>query len=408
MSLGKTAGSTALAFWVLWLLASCGDPPHEAPEPELDSASEELQVELSKRALAFPIATRKILPAGIAGDHQVLFVGVPLEGKVAVLSRFGNTQIGELPPPPAGFVLPFIMHRIGPRRLAVLDAGGLPSPAPFVPANPRIYEYSYGLEGGFHARLERTISFEQELVGFAEDIVSLGEGRYVLSDAILGALWLVESDGSIVPGVMAQDPAPGTGIEQLRMCPDMPLIEVGGVPFLFSGSTLPGVSPLAVRHGQLYFYSPCAEGLYALPVDTLFDDRTPEQRAEDIVLVSPKPANVVVEQLLGLAFDPSRPGECYVYAADSLQLRMIRIDVSTGARQLLADDPELFNFPSSTAFLPPILGHSQLVVVSNQQQLTPITNDASEGEMFDLPFLITELSLRAKRNRSLLPVALAR
>jgi hypothetical protein len=281
--------------------------------------------------------------------------------------------------------------------VAVLDAGGLPSPDPFVPANPRIYEYSYDLRGGFRAKLERTVMFDQEEIGFAEDIASLGDGRYVLSDAVLGALWLVESDGSVRPGIVAEHPAPGQGIPALRMCPDMPPIDVGGVPFLFSGSTLPGVSPLAVRDGMLYFYSPCAAGLYALPLATLFDDRTPQERGDNIKLVSPKPRKVAVEQLLGLAFDPYHPHDNWLYAADSLQLRMIRIDVRTGRRQLLADDPELFNFPSSTAFLPPVFGKSQLAVVSNQQQLTPITNDAWDGQSFELPFLVTELSIMPRR-----------
>ena len=390
-------------------LHACADASTaDTREPELGSASEELTVELTRRALAFPIASSENLPAGIAGDNLVLFVGVPLEGRVAAISRVGNLSLGELPAPPEGFVLPFMMHQIGPRRVAVLDAGGLPSPRPFVPATPHIYEYSYGLEGGFHARLERTISFAEESIGFAEDIASLGDGRYVLSDAILGALWVVESDGSVVPGVRAENPAPGTGIEELRMCPSMPLIEVGGVPFLFSGSTLPGVSPLAVRGGRLYFYSPCAEGLYSLPVDSLFDERTPEARAADICLVSPKPQGVVVEQLLGLAFDPNRPEESFLYAADSLQLRMIRIHVETGKRELLADDPELFNFPSSTAFLPAIFGHSELLVVSNQQQLTPLTNDAAQEDEFQLPFLITELALRHRRRGPLLQALLAR
>ena len=373
-----------------------------ATQPEVESTSSELLVELNKRSLAFPIASSDTLPAGIAGDQHVLFVGVPLEGRVAVISRFGNLHLADLPPPPEGFVLPFIMHQIGPNHVAVLDAGGLPSPNPFVPANPRIYEYSYELQGGFHATLERTISFEQELIGFAEDFVLLEDGRYVLSDAILGALWVVETDGSVVPGIVATDPAPGEGIEELRMCPSMPLIEVGGVPFLFSGSTLPGVSPLAVRNGILYFYSPCAAGLYAVPVASLCDGRPPYERAEDIVLVSPKPQGVLVEQLLGLAFDPSRPHEKFVYAADSLQLRVIRVDVSNGKRQVLADDPELFNFPSSTAFLPPLFGRSTFAVVSNQQQLTPITNDAWEGQQFELPFLVTELVLRPKRARRML------
>jgi hypothetical protein len=55
-------------------------------------------------------------PAGVAAASEVLFVGSPLEGRVVVLSRFDGSQVGELPQPPGGFILPFIMHNlIGPR-----------------------------------------------------------------------------------------------------------------------------------------------------------------------------------------------------------------------------------------------------------------------------------------------------
>jgi len=83
------------------------------------------------------------IPAGVAAGANVVFVGSPLEGRVLALSARTASQVGELPPPPNGFALPFIMHSIGESRVAVLDAGGLPSPKPFVPANPTIYEYEY-------------------------------------------------------------------------------------------------------------------------------------------------------------------------------------------------------------------------------------------------------------------------
>lgn len=381
--------------FALQALVACDSAPHEAAqrEPTVQSSEESLQVAVSRRSLALPVATFELLPAGVAGDNEVLLVGSPLEGRVLAVSRLGNRQLGELPPPPGGFILPFNMHQIGPRRLAVLDAGGLPSPVPFMPANPRIYEYSYQLTrgGGFTATLERTISFDSQLIGFAEDIAAIGAGRYLLSDAVLGAIWLVESDGTVRPGIVPSSMSADDEIPELRMCPTMPLITVGGTPFLFSGSTLPGVSPLAVRDGQVYFYSPCAEGLYALPLASFFDARAPHERAADIELISPKPANIEVEQLLGLAFNPAEPNEPYLYAADSLQLRVVRINVKTGKRQVIADDADLLNFPSSTAFLPPVLGKSALVVVSNQQHLTPLTNDAASEDGFDLPFTAAQI-----------------
>ena len=112
--------------------------------------------------------------------------------------------------------------------------------------------------------------------------------------------------------------------------------------------------------------------------------------------MSPKPDDIAVEQLLGLTFNLDRPGDPYLYAADSLQLRLLRVDPQTGRHTVVADDPVLFNFPSSLAFLPPAGAHgpSQLLVVSNQQHLTTLTNDAITEDMLQPPFLATKVLLR--------------
>lgn len=335
-------------------------------------------------------------PAGVAVGDGVVFVGSPLEGRVLVASSATREIIAELPTPPIGyFMLPFILHSVGPGRVAILDAGGLPSPSPFVPASPIIYEYTYSVDcrGHFTASVTRTIDFAAVPFGFAEDFVRLDDGRYVVSDAIYGALWVVETDGSIVPGVVPESFEPGTGIPALRMCPTVPLTEVGGIPFLFSGATNPGVESLAARRGMLYFYSPCAEGLFSLPIASLTDGREPWERAADVRLVSGKPAGVAVEQLLGLAFDPYDRDDRWLYAADSLQLRLVRIDTRSGRREVVADDPRLFNFPSSTAFARPRHGRTTLLVASNQQHRTVLTNAAISADVFEPPFLVTEVTI---------------
>lgn len=358
------------------------------------SAPEALATEGQPTVYSRPLKTLETLPAGVAGDERLVFVGMPLEGRVVALSRVSGRQIGELPLPETGFVLPFMLHIVGPGRLGVLDAGGLPSPSPFVPANPTIYEYAYSFDGrdGFSAQLTRTVSFASATIGFAEDFVVLDDGRYLLSDAVLGALWLAESDGRIVPAIEPRDDSPEQAIPELAMCPAMPTIEVGGLPFLFSGSTLPGVSPLALRDGTLYFYSPCAEGLFAVPLASLLDARTPHERAADIELVSAKPSDVPVEQLLGLTFNPYDASDPFLYAADSLQLRIVRIDPATGQREVLDDDEQLFNFPSSLSFVPSIPGFSTLLVVSNQQHRTPLTNDAITEDATLAPYIVTKTS----------------
>jgi len=347
----------------------------------------------AQHTMSFAYAKLDVPIAGVAGGQDFVFVGEPLNGSVIVLSRVTGKQISVLPPPPNGFVLPFIIHALGQDRVAILDAGGLPQPKPFVPASPVIYEYTYSVspDHGFSARLVRTVSFASVLIGFAEDFVALDDGRFLVSDSVLGSIWVVQPDGTITPGIVPKSFDPQDFIPTLALCPTMPEITVNGYPFLFSGSTLPGVTPLAVRGGMVYYYSPCARGIYAFPLAILSDDRLPYQRAADIHLVAPTPSDVEVEELLDFSFNPFNPLDHYLYAADPLELRVIRIDLATGARHVVAAGPELFDFPSSLGFLPPIGGVSELLVVSNQQERTPLTNDAVSQTTFHLPFIVAKV-----------------
>ena len=364
--------------------------------PHVSCAQETLltqPVACATQFLCFDYANIDVPIAGVAGGNAVVFVGEPLNGSVVVLSRFTGQQIAELPTPSNGFVLPFIMHSIGDGRLAVLDAGGLPRPQPFGPAQPVIYEYAYSFSPlqGFSASLVRTISFGSVLVGFPEDFVHLDDGRYLLSDAVLGSIWIAEPDGTIVPGIVPKSFDPQDFIPTLAFCPTMPEVTVNGYPFLFTGSTIPGVSPMAVRNDVVYFYSPCARGIYSFPLSILSDNRQPYQRAADIQLVAATPADVQVEELLDFSFNPFNPSDSYLYAADPLQLQVIRIDLSNGARQVIASGPKLYDFPSSLGFLPTIGLVSELVVVSNQQERSPLTNDAVTQTTFKLPFIVAKI-----------------
>ena len=360
------------------------------------SSKQELEVAATRRSLSYEYTTLDLpFPAGVAAGRNIVFVGSPFESRVVALSRSSGRPLGELPSPPNGFVLPFILKHVGEHRLAVLDPGGFPSPIPFVPASPTIYEYDYGFSpgSGFSATLVRSISFASVQVGFAENILRLEDGRYLLTDAILGSIWIAEVDGTIRPGIVPRTFASQDAIQQLHFCSTMPLIEVGGVPFLFSGSTLPGVSPIAARNGTVYFHSSCGGGLFSVPLASLSDGRASYQRADDIRLVSPKPSNVEVEELLDASFDPYSPSDHFLYAADALQLRLIRINVRTGQRQVVADDQRLFDFPSSLGFLQPLSGFAprELLVVSNQQHRTPVTNDAIATDILELPFIATKV-----------------
>ncbi len=377
----------------------CGAAPD--PSETLGQTEEAAKIELSPQALSFKyLELDPPFPAGVAAGERVVFVGDPLEGRVFEYSRQSGRQLGELPQPPVPFVLPFMMKHIAPNKVAIMDAGGFPTPLPLVPANPTIYEYTYSAQGNtVNATLTRSVPFSSALVGFAEDIVLLKDGRYLLADAVLGSIWIANTNGTIVPGIVPKTFEPADAIPQLYFCPTMPTVQVGGVPFLFSDATVPGISTITERDGIVYFANACTGNVYKVPLASLSDSRQPWQRAQDIRVLSPKPASTQVEELLSMIFDPSNPHEHFMYAADAMRLRLIRINTLTGERQVLADDHELFNFPSSLSFMPP-LGHDeifpQLVVVSNQQQLTPITNDLAPGDNFEFPFIATRVVLKPR------------
>jgi hypothetical protein len=365
----------------------------DTPEP-VGTSQEAISYAPPPLAFDFANVTEPI--AGVAGTDEVVFVGEPLNGSVLVLSRLTGKPIASLTPPPEGFAIPFIMHIVGNNTLAILGAGGLPQPAPFTPANPFIYEYtfSYNFHTGFSATLTRDASFSTALIGFSEDFVRLSDGRYLISDSVLGSIWILETDGTVSPGIIPENfDDPTTFIPQLAFCPTMPEVTVNGYPFLFTGSTLPGVSPLAVRGGSVYYYSPCARGIYTFPLNILSDSRQPWERASSISLVAATPASVEVEELLDFTFNPYDPGDSHLYAADPLALAVIRIDITTGAREVLASGSKLFDFPSSIGFLPPIFGVQQLLVASNQQERSPLTNDAVTETTFNLPFVVSQIFL---------------
>src|SRR5215472_16282682 len=125
----------------------------------------------------------------------------------------------------------------------------------------------------------------------------------------------------------------------------MPKITVNGYPFLFTGSTIPGVSPMAVRNGTVYYYSPCARGIYSFPLASLSDNRQPYQRAADIQLVAPTPADIQVEELLDFTFNPFDPTDPNLYAAHGLQLEVSRLNRYEQRGGPLALCPNFFKFP---------------------------------------------------------------
>jgi len=337
------------------------------------------------RSIAFAYGRSDVPISAAAGDTRLVFVTQPLTRSVAVLDRFTGQQVGQLPAPPAGWLLPFSLRVPRNGHVVVLDSGGFPSPT-----TPRVYDYDFSYNAHtrqFTATLTRTVSFEGLPVVFAEDVEVTSSGAYVVSESIIGALWLIRPDGTIAYGLF---PSTGVAIAQLAPCA-FPGATVGGIPFDTAGHVAPGVVGLAERQGQLYFSTTCNGGVYRIPMASLSDPaRDPAARAADIRTVSPR-APGVAESLHGLAFNRHNPGDRWLYAADSLQLRVVRIDTADGSRQVVAADPVLFNFPSKLQFLPPVAGRSPLVVASDQEHRLAAINAAITTDVVQPPWLVTKL-----------------
>ena len=97
-----------------------------------------------------------------------------------------------------------------------------------------------------------------------------------------------------------------------------------------------------------------------------------------------------------LTFDPFDPGDDGIYAADALELRIIRINPRDGQRAVVASDSRLFDFPSSLAFVPPLVRGTRapLLALSNQQERTPLLNDAITQDITVLPYVVAEVVLK--------------
>jgi hypothetical protein len=335
------------------------------------------------------LAARPSLMHGIAGDRTLVFATEPGIGpsaagaRVVVLDRFTGREVAVLPPPPGGFTLPFTLRVPSPGHLVVLDDAGFPPQGP-----PTVYDYAYRTDRqGFHAAVSRTVSFAGLPLAFAEDVEVLPDGQYVVSESVIGGLWLIGRDGAVRPGIVPAGPAP---LKHLGGCLfPAGSFSVGGVPFAPLGNFAPGAGSLAVRGGDLYVSSTCAGGVMKVPIATVEDASRPaEQRDAEIRTVVPRAFSL--ESLKGIQFNRFDARDPWLYAGDPFRLRLIKVNVRNGERRLLSDDARLFNFTVSTAFLPPLAAGlpSPLVTASDQEYRSALLNSALSADAFQPPFVL--------------------
>lgn len=362
---------------------------------DVAASSEDLRVAVSRDALAIPYAARDNMPQGLAADASYVYVAEPLSGRVAVLGRFNGREMATLPAPPDGpFILPFQVRVPSQGRVVVLDPGGFPNPAGPPPV-ARLIEYDVrAVRRRFEATHVRTISMAGLPIIFADDVAPLGDGTYVVAEPVIGALWRVTADGAVIPAVFPASPAPADAIPALAPCFAPPNIDVDGIPFRAPGDFLPGVASVTSDDSYLYFGATCAGGLYRIPLAALDNAELPWDRADDIELLSPRPATSVLDSLKGLSVDIYGDPD-YLYAADPFNVQLVRIDLRNGQRTVVFTDGELFNFVVNTAFVPPMgFEDASLITVSDQEHRWTALNAALTEDQFELPFLMTRVFLR--------------
>src|ERR1700730_9108596 len=177
--------------------------------PQLDVVLPGHRLVVNSSAVAFEYADRSHLISAAAGDTNLVFVTEPLNQQIAVLDRFTGTEVGQVPAPLGGFLLPFSIRVPRPGRLVVLDPGGFPNPA--VPSIARVYDYDYQwnpFTHAFIATLARTVSFAGLPLVFAEDVEVTSSGLYVVAESVIGALWVIHLDGSITEGIFPDSGVP--------------------------------------------------------------------------------------------------------------------------------------------------------------------------------------------------------
>jgi hypothetical protein len=339
------------------------------------------------------LAKRENLIHGIAGDERIVFVtepgiGVGTTPRVVALDRFTGRELATLPAPEGGFKLPFTLRVPKSGHLVVLDAGSFPPPA-----TPTVYDYRYRRDWrGVKAELVRTVKFDGLPLAFAEDVEVLPNGEYVVSESVIGALWLIGRDGQVRPGLFPD--APDRPLANLSGClfePVPPTFRIGGLKFAAPGDFAPGVGSLAVRGDELYMSSTCAGGVKKLKIKTLLDTtRSNEARAAEIQTVADRA--YPIESLKGITFNEFDRSDPWIYAGDPFRLQLIRVHSRTGKREVLSRNERLFDFTVSTDFLPPVLPGlpSPLVTASDQEYRWSGLNTALSEDMFRPPFLVGE------------------
>lgn len=352
---------------------------------------------------------------GLTGDRDLLFIAFPVDlslpglpapapqgpGMVAI-DRVTGQIVGNFPPPPAGFRLPFTPRVVAPGRVVMLDPGGFPlgTGRPDVRLSPILTEYSYTynpVTRAFSASIVRSTAAPAQLpdsptpFGFCSDFVSLADGTIVFVEQVLGALYAWHTDNTLELLVGPSSDDLNDAIPEMTsdtftagyvfLLPESPRPR----PFSFQADYAPGINYLAMRDGYIYWPHELTQSVYRIPVSALFDERTPVERAAAIERVWSNPGAILPPPfgpqftiIAGITFNQYNPSDHRLYMTGFSEGRVTRIntDLVDAPLEEVISDAKLLQGPTNIAFLPPRfgVGPAPLYIVSDQEYELPPLN----------------------------------
>ncbi len=340
---------------------------------------------------------------GVAGDSNLVFTVYTFSGKVVAMDRFSGRIVGEaaIPNP----FLPFSLRIPRPGTIMLLDVGALPG---FPVSVPRLHEYTYSYKGGrFTMTLKRSLHIQNTdpAPGFVSDLEYVPSlGGYLLADQVLGGVWFVrESDLSVTAAIAPQSPAFTDALPAFAgtLWPTVQTWDFynsgsdKAIPYGLLGNFAAGINYIAANDTHLYWPSAIQGAIYRIPLSVFKDNRQPWERAQSAELISPLPAGEGPMIFTGLSFNKYSRNDDSLYAADGMHHRILRIDIHTGARQVIVEDPLLFDGPVATAFLPQHGGVSTMVVVSDEEhRVAGIANEHITQDMLAPPWIVAKVIVR--------------
>jgi hypothetical protein len=357
---------------------------------------------------------------GVGGDEILLFAVQPVASPqepsgIHVASRLTGQPIADVTPPPGGWHTPLAIKITDFQRqgagtqgsFLLLDSGNPPEEIGARPAVIYRYNYSFSLQDGFQAALVETHVLP--LAGppgpglptgivLPESMTLLPGGGVAVTDTVAGAIWVAGpsledwrlamidprfAPGFGVPEIDAIGRAAGGGTRPYRLL----LPTIPGTP----GPAAPGVHSIAyaaVTDEVYVIRSATPGGIFGIPRSVLLDTTTPPFAKGAALQVLVPPTAGLSDLTDGLDYDRFHPTSPWLYwqraPSDAIgggigTLR--RVNVFTGAIEVVAQSNTLFDFTDEISALPG-LGNAPFTFIASamgQEENNPDINVLLNG-----------------------------